>query len=134
MNGYRLASLSKGEDHMSDIIEWVLEMRVQDGQADNVLPLLEEMVAATKADEPGALHYEYFMPEDKSTCTVLERYADNDAVMAHLGNFGAKFADRFLAAFAPERFVVYGPSNAEVRGALAAFGATYQERVAGFHR
>ncbi len=119
---------------MSDIIEWVLEMRVQEGQADKVLPLLEEMVAATKSDEPGALHYEYFMPADRSTCTVLERYADNDAVMAHLGNFGAKFADRFLTAFAPERFVVYGPSNDEVRAALTAFGATYQERVAGFHR
>jgi len=119
---------------MSDIIEWVLEMRVQDGQADNVQPLLDEMVAATKADEPGAIHYEYYMPEDRSTCTVLERYADNAAVMAHLGNFGAKFADRFLAAFAPERFIVYGPANAEVRAALAGFGAEHREMVAGFHR
>ncbi len=119
---------------MSDIIEWVLEMRVQDGQADKVQPLLDEMVAATKADEPGALHYEYYMPADKSTCTVLERYSDNAAVMTHLGNFGAKFADRFLAAFAPERFVVYGPANDEVMGALAGFGATQQDRVAGFTR
>jgi quinol monooxygenase YgiN len=119
---------------MSDIIEWVLEMRVQDGQADMVQPLLDEMVAATQADEPGALHYEYYMPDDRSTCTVLERYADNDAVMAHLGNFGAKFADRFLTAFAPERFTVYGPANETVRAGLAAFGATHQKMVAGFHR
>ncbi|MFK7838649.1 MAG: putative quinol monooxygenase [Sulfitobacter sp.] len=119
---------------MSDVIEWVLEMRVQEGQADNVQPLLDEMVAATQADEPGALHYEYYMPEDRSTCTVLERYADNAAVMAHLGNFGAKFAERFLAAFAPERFVVYGPANEEVQAALAGFGATHQHLVAGFHR
>lgn len=119
---------------MSDIIEWVLEMRVQEGQADNVQPLLDEMVAATKADEPGALHYEYYMNADRSTCTVLERYADNAAVMAHLGNFGAKFAERFLAAFAPERFTVYGPANDEVRTALVGFGATHQEMVAGFHR
>jgi len=119
---------------MSDVIEWVLEMRVQDGQADSVQPLLDEMVGATQADEPGALHYEYFMPEDRSTCTVLERYSDNAAVMAHLGNFGAKFADRFLTAFAPIRFTVYGPANDEVRAALVGFGATHQERVAGFHR
>ena len=78
-------------------------MRVQEGQADNVQPLLDEMVAATKSDEQGALHYEYYMNEDRSTCTVLERYADNAAVMVHLGNFGAKFANRFLAVFAPER-------------------------------
>jgi len=29
---------------MSTIIEWVLEMKVQDGQADNVQPLLDEML------------------------------------------------------------------------------------------
>lgn len=119
---------------MSDIIEWVLEMRVQEGQADMVQPLLEEMVAATQQDEPGALHYEYYMPEDRSTCTVLERYADNAAVMTHLGNFGAKFSERFLTAFAPERFTVYGPANEEVRAALKGFGATHQSMVAGFHR
>ncbi|MCX7558332.1 antibiotic biosynthesis monooxygenase [Sulfitobacter sp. F26204] len=119
---------------MSDIIEWVLEMRVQEGQADKVQPLLDEMVAATKSDEPGALHYEYYMPEDRSTCTVLERYADNAAVMVHLGNFGAKFAERFLTVFVPERFTVYGLANAEVRGALAGFGATHQSMVSGFHR
>lgn len=119
---------------MSDIIEWVLELRVKDGQADNVQPLLDEMVAATKVDEAGALHYEYYMPEDRSTCTVLERYADSDAVMAHMGNFGAKFAERFLAAFAPERFTVFGPASDDVRAALAGFGATHQQMVAGFHR
>lgn len=119
---------------MSDIIEWVLEMRVQDGQDANIQPLLDEMVAATQADEPGALHYEYYMNEDRSTCTVLERYADNGAVMAHLGNFGAKFAERFLAAFAVERFTVYGPANDEVRQALAGFGASHQNLIAGFHR
>ncbi|SFE20247.1 Antibiotic biosynthesis monooxygenase [Sulfitobacter brevis] len=119
---------------MSDVIEWVLEMRVQDGQADAVQPLIDEMVAATKADEQGALHYEYYMTPDRSTCTVLERYADNAAVMAHLGNFGAKFAERFMTVFTPERFNVYGPANDEVRAALAGFGANHLEQAAGFHR
>lgn len=119
---------------MSDIIEWVLEMEVREGQAENVQPLLDEMVKATKANEPGALHYEYYMPADRSSCTVLERYADNDAVMTHLGNFGATFAERFLAAFTPVKFTVYGPANEAVMGALAGFGATNQKMVAGFHR
>ena len=119
---------------MSDIIEWVLEMRVQDGQADRVQPLLDEMVAAKRADEPGALHYEYYMPDDRSTCTVLERYADNDAVMAHLGNFGAKFADRFLTAFAPERFTVYGPAKDGRRFPPLAFGQTGQRPWQPFKR
>ena len=119
---------------MSNIIEWVLVMDVQEGQSDNVQPLIEEMSRATEADEPGALHYEYYMNPDRSRCTVLERYADNAAVMVHLGNFGEKFATRFLAAFAPVNLTVYGPVSEEVRIALAGFGASHENRVAGFHR
>jgi quinol monooxygenase YgiN len=119
---------------MSKIIEWVLEMAIKPGQMPMVQPLLDEMVAATKADEPGALHYEYYLNAAKTRCTVIERYADNAAVMVHLNNFGAKFAERFLAAFAPVRFTVYGPADATVRAALADFGATHEDLIAGFHR
>jgi quinol monooxygenase YgiN len=119
---------------MSDVIEWVLEMDIRPGQAPGMHALLDEMVLATKADEPGALHYEYYLSADKNRCTVIERYADNAAVMAHLANFGAKFADRFLATFTPVRFTIYGPADATVRAALAAFGPTYETQIAGFHR
>ncbi len=119
---------------MSTAIEWVLEMEIQVGQADAVLLLVTEMAKATQADEPGALTYEYYLNADKTRCTVLERYADNAAVMVHLGNFGAKFADRFMAAFAPVSFTVYGPANEEVRNALAGLGATHQDLIAGFSR
>ncbi len=119
---------------MSEIIEWVLEMDIQPGQAANVQPLVDEMVAATQATEPGALHYEYFLNADITRCTVLERYADNAAVMTHLANFGTHFAPRFLATFAPVRFTVYGPADAQVRAALAGFGATHEDRISGFAR
>ncbi|MDW3181345.1 MULTISPECIES: putative quinol monooxygenase [unclassified Roseobacter] len=119
---------------MEDHIEWVLEMTIQDGMYDGVQPLIDEMVAATQANEPGALVYDYHLTEDKTRCTVLERYADNDAALLHLQNFGAHFADRFLAAFAPERFTVYGPSNDALRAALSGFGATFETRVGGFCR
>lgn len=119
---------------MSNVIEWVLEMDVQEGQADNVAPLLDEMVTATKADEPGALHYEYYTNEDRTKVTVLERYSDNAAAMVHLGNFGAKFAERFVAAFAPTRFTVYGPAGDDLRGALAGFGAVHMDYYKGFAR
>lgn len=119
---------------MSDHIEWVLELDVQAGQQDAVQDLVDEMVAATHANEPGALTYEYFLSADKSRCTVIERYADNAAVMIHLGNFGAKFADRFFTVFAATRFAVYGPADDTVRGALKDFGATFDDRISGFSR
>ncbi|MBD3662750.1 putative quinol monooxygenase [Sulfitobacter aestuariivivens] len=119
---------------MSDVIEWVLEMDVQDGQWDNVGPLLDDMVAATKADEPGAMHYEYYTDAEHTKVTVLERYADNAAAMIHLGNFGAKFAERFLAVFAPTRIVVYGPAEDDLRAGMAGFGAMHMDYLKGFAR
>lgn len=119
---------------MSDNIEWVLEMDIQEGHAEDVTPLVSEMVNATRAQEPGALVYEYYINTDKSRCTVIERYADNDAVMTHLDNFGAHFAERFFAVFAPVRFSVYGPANEEVRSTLGNMGATFDDRIVGFSR
>lgn len=119
---------------MSDIIEWVLEMDVQAGQGDAVEPLVSELSAATKSDEPGALTYEYYISDDKSRVTVIERYTNNAAAMVHLGNFGAKFADRFLATFAPTRLVVYGPAEADLRAAVEGFGAVHMDYLVGFHR
>lgn len=119
---------------MNDHIEWVLEMNIQDGMSDAVQPLIDEMVAATQANEPGALTYEYYLTDDGTQCTVLERYADSDAAMVHLENFGTHFAERFLATFAPVRFTVYGPSTETLRAALAGFGATFDTRIGGFQR
>jgi hypothetical protein len=54
--------------------------------------------------------------------------------MTHLGSFGQNFAERFLAAADPTRFVVYGNPNDEVRGALAGFGAVHMSQIGGFVR
>ena len=54
--------------------------------------------------------------------------------MVHLGNFGEKFAARFLDILSPTSFVVYGTPDQQVRDALAAFGASYMQPVGGFTR
>ena len=119
---------------MSDAVSWVLELAVKDGQLDAFKALAQEMSEATQAGEPDASHYEWFAGEDGMTVHIYERYADSAATMVHLGNFGAKFADRVLACVTPVRLMVYGNPSAEVRGALAAFGAVYMTQFAGFSR
>ncbi len=119
---------------MSDAVSWVLELSVKDGQLDAFKALAQEMTAATQADEPGATHYEWFIDADGKTVHVYERYADSAAIMVHLGAFGAKFAERFLACVDPTRLTVYGDPSAEVRDALAGFGAAYMTQFAGFAR
>ncbi len=108
-------------------------MLVRDGRLDDAKALVHEMVEATREEE-GTLTYEYFLSENGDACHIYERYADSDAVMVHLGNFGAKFADRFMACFEPTAFSVYGPASEQVRGALEAFGATHYGRLDGFSR
>ena len=38
--------------------------------------------------EPGVLQYDWFFNQDETACVVRERYADSDAVLAHLGVVG----------------------------------------------
>lgn len=106
---------------MSDIIAGVL---VPDGQAGNVMPLHKEMVSATKANAPGALHDASCASEAADQVTVVERY--QDAAMVDLGDFGAHFATRVLA--------VFGAATAALRDGLDPFNATFDPMIAGFPR
>ena len=118
---------------MDDRVSWLLEVAVKPGQLDDFRALMHEMVESTKG-EPGALSYEWFISEDGSTVALYERYADSDAVLTHLKNFGEKFAGRFLGAVDPTRFTVFGEPNDQARGALSAFGPTYLKTFGGFVR
>ena len=118
---------------MSDAISWSLQMSVREGRLNDAKQLVPEMVEATRG-EPGALTYEYFLSEDGASCHIYERYADSAAVMQHLGNFGANFAERFMECFEPTSFSVYGSVSDEVRAALDGFGAAYLNTLDGFSR
>lgn len=119
---------------MGHNVHWVLELAVNGGQQQDFAKLADEMSQATLSDEPGALNYEWFMSDDGAKCHIYERYQDSAATMVHLGNFGNKFAERFLSMVTPSRLTVYGDPNQEVRDALAAFGAEHMGQFAGFAR
>lgn len=117
---------------MTENVYWLITMSINDGKLDDFRRLAKDMCAATEQEE-GALAYEWFLSEDRATCHIYERYADNAAVMAHLANFG-KVADQFMACVTPTGITVYGPADDTVRGALASFGAVHYAQFAGFTR
>lgn len=119
---------------MSDNVQWLLELNIKDGELETVKTLMNEMVSATQTGEPGTLNYEWFISDDGKICHLFERYVDSAATMIHLGAFGEKFADRFLAVLEPTRFVVHGNPDDEVREALAGFGAVHMAQIGGFTR
>ena len=118
---------------MSDTVSWNLQMSVRDGQLGDARELMPEMVESTRG-EPGTLGYEWFLGADGTVCHVHERYADSDAAMVHLGNFGDKFAERFLQCFEPTALYVYGEPSDEVRAGLDGLGAVYLGTFGGFSR
>ena len=118
---------------MSDTVSWNLQMSVREGRLSDARELMPEMVESTR-DEPGTLGYEWFLGSDGTVCHIYERYADSDAAMVHLGNFGAKFAERFLECCEPTALYVYGEPSDEARAALDGFGAVYLGTFGGFSR
>lgn len=95
---------------------------------------MDEMVAATRANEPGALNYEWSTNSDGKLCHIYERYVDSAAVMTHMATFGERFAGRFFAIFKPLRVVVYGSPDKEVKEAFAGNKPLYMQPVGGFSR
>jgi len=118
---------------MSEEVYFMLERSVQDGALDKFKALMQDMVASTK-NEPDTLNYEWTISEDGRTCHIYERYKDSAAMTAHLGIFGVKFANRFMAAVKPTRLVVYGAPDRQAKDALAALKPTYMAVLGGFKR
>ena len=119
---------------MSDHVAWLLELTIKPGEFDNFKALMEEMVAATQANEPGALKYEWSVNEDNTVCHIYERYADSAATMIHLGTFGEKFAGRFMSVLTPTRFMLYGSPDEQVKSALAGLKPVSMTSIGGFAR
>ncbi len=137
MNGY----VSTNEKHnkqgkimSNNNVHWLLAVDINDGKGDDFTALMAEMVKATQADEPNAMIYEWLISGDGKQCHIYERYTDSAATMVHLGNFGSKFAERFLSLCAPTGLTVYGDPDAQVREALAGMGAVHMEQLGGFAR
>jgi hypothetical protein len=99
----------------------------------NFKALMNEMVKTT-ANEPKTLNYEWTLGEDGKTCHLYERYADSEAMVAHLGSFGKNFAERFLAVVTPTRLGVYGVPSDEAKEALGGFSPVYMTPIGGFAR
>ena len=58
---------------MSDNVHWVIELDIKQGELDNFKALMNEMVEATRANEPGTMNYEWFISDDERSCHIYER-------------------------------------------------------------
>jgi quinol monooxygenase YgiN len=119
---------------MSEAVHWIVEFDVKDGKLEELKSVMNDMVTATKANEPDTKSYEWFISGDGKRLHIYERYANSAAVLIHMKTFGEKFAERLLATADATRFVVYGNPTAEAKNVLDGFGARYFGQIGGFTR
>jgi quinol monooxygenase YgiN len=119
---------------MNADVYWIFELNIKPGRDNDFRKLMREMIGHTHVNEQDTIGYQWSLSEDGKTCHIFEQYTDSDAVMAHLANFGAKYAKRFMEVLSPVKFVVYGAPSQEVREALVALNPTYMSNLAGFIR
>jgi quinol monooxygenase YgiN len=118
---------------MEGQVSWLLEATVKPGQLDTFRTLMEEMVEGT-GTEPQTLNYEWYLSDDDGTVHLYEKYADSEAMIAHVNGFLEKWAARFTGCIDVTRFTVYGDPSAEARELLAGFRPTYLGPWGGFAR
>ena len=56
-------------------VYWVIETTLQPGQLESWKALMGDMIEATRANEPGAVNYEWTISDDEKTCHLFDRYA-----------------------------------------------------------
>lgn len=119
---------------MSDNILAVAETSIHPGQLDNLRALVREMIDDIQRDEPGTLNYEWFIADDGKSMHVYERYADSEAYVLHLRNFGQRYAERCFACLTTTQIAIYGNPSDELRALFAehTLALTYLSPFAGF--
>ena len=119
---------------MDQSVYWNLELSINPEKKDGLAALAAEMSKATQENEPGTLNYEWQVNDDMTECHILERYADSDALMIHVGNFQEHFAARFFEILEIKRWTVYGNPSEGVKEALGSMGAQFLGKIGGFSR
>ena len=111
----------------------IAQSRVVEGKLDELMALVDELVEFIERTEEGNLGYEWFLNEDKTEITVLEKYASSQAIAFHGANY-ADYAKRLAELREPISITVLGEVSEELRAMLEKAGAEVRAPVAGFAR
>ena len=117
---------------MTNNIYWTISATVKEGRLAGLKEHFVKMIAMTST-EPGALSYDFWLSEDETRVYIHERYADNDAALAHVQNVGDQLGP-FLDAVEMDPIVILGPVNDAAKAVFDGFGASYTTFLGGVNR
>jgi quinol monooxygenase YgiN len=90
------------------------------GKREEYKKLVQEMCRAVEADEPGTLHYQFYLNRDETKCIVNEIYADSEATLAHINGVASQtILPKIHNVSRISRLEVYGSPSQELQKVLA---------------
>jgi quinol monooxygenase YgiN len=118
---------------MPNEISCLFSLDVLPGRFEAFKQLVSKIVAAT-GEESDTLAYEYSVTEDLLRVTILEHYRNSEALVSHVEETFAPFAERFLSYATVRELKVHGAPSEAARALLDWFGASYLHPFDGFWR
>ncbi len=113
---------------------FVVDLAINPGALPALEALVRQMVDLTLREQ-GALVYQFFLSPDRSRCTVVEQYADQAAVLAHLtGPVITSIVPKALEHASVERFAIFGDPGPQATPLLNSLGAVIYPHLHGFTR
>jgi quinol monooxygenase YgiN len=111
-----------------------LSLKINDGKIDAFRKIADEMSVMT-SKESGALGYEWYLNADNSQCRLVETYANEAAVLAHIdGKAVRDLLPQLLQVSSITSFEVYGSPGAQAADRLRSAGAVVYRQIGGIVR
>lgn len=101
-----------------DYLQVIVTMKIHHGKMDEFKQLAAACMINSREKDKGTLQYDWFLNEDETVCTVIERYKDSDALLAHIGNLGDLLGQ--LVTITDFKPAVYGNPSETLLQATAA--------------
>lgn len=124
------------DDADSKELTFIIELNTKGNSKEKVKEFTQYLAAFIKEREPSSI-YGYFISEDGSKVTLIERYNNSEDGIQHGVDFinGPNF-DRFFELFEIESFITIGNATDEFKTFTAenGFVIEYRESIGGFSR
>ncbi|MGA7683855.1 MAG: antibiotic biosynthesis monooxygenase [Terriglobales bacterium] len=115
-------------------VYFLVSFEINEGKFETFKEIAQAMIAITQK-EPGALAYEWYFSTDQTNVRLIETYADQSAVSAHMaGRAVSELVPKIREISSITGFEVYGDPGAPAAELLSKVGAEIFQRWNGLDR
>jgi quinol monooxygenase YgiN len=118
----------------NNTVYFLVSFKINEGKFEAFKETAQAMIASTQK-ESGALGYEWYFSTDQTRCKLVETYADQNAVSAHMAGRAVKeLVPKIREISSITGFEVYGDPGAPAADVLSKIGAEIFQRWNGLDR